>query len=393
MNLGNGVFYRRYGDITYVRNVPQRMDYIFNGIASDFLDYIKCHPNCKIEDLCNALAEEYELDNRFLFDEDMKSFASELNEIGILHKINKPQPEEDLRDYVRSVVKETRNIFSATIEITYRCNERCIHCYVDDKIDKNQELTLAEHEKLLDELWELGCHNILLTGGEVTLREDFLDIVQIAIQKGFCVDVYTNGLKLTETHIKRLASLYVNSVSFSLYGPNEKIHDAITGVPGSFNRSLFNLMMCKCAGIDTFIKTVVMKQNYSYLEEIMELGKLIGVSVNTSMVITASHTGRDSKQFRLMDAKKYQHVTELSLEYESNNEFLVNVEGHEIGLCGAGSISLSIDPFGNVAPCNAIYKSMGNIREKSLRDIWEQSPILDFLNNLRRCFHKRLSKV
>ena len=385
MELANGIFYRQYGDITLLRNVPKRMDYVFSGIVSDFLDYIKLNPGCEISHLCDSLSKEYALEDRLSFDEDMRVFAEQLTEVGILRKIEekKTQPDEDLREQARSIARDEHLIFSATLEITYRCNEKCIHCYVDDKVDESQELTLAEYDKLLDELWDLGCHNILLTGGEITVRKDFLDIVEMAVKKGFCVDVYSNGLALNAKHIERLASLCVNSVSFSLYGPDAKTHDAITGILGSFERSLFSLMMCKCAGIDIYVKTPVMKQNYASLEELMNLGKMLGVEICTSMVVTASHSGCPAEHFRLMDSKKYQHVTELALEFEPDNEVLVSEYGHEVGLCGAGAISLSIDPFGNVMPCNAIYIPMGNIRDKSLREIWENAPLLDFLKNLK----------
>lgn len=75
------------------------------------------------------------------------------------------------------------------------------------------------------------------------------------------VDIYTNGLYVDDGMMDRLISLRPNSISFSFYGGKAEDHDAVTGVPGSFEKSLRTMMTCKCAGIDTFIKTVVIKQN------------------------------------------------------------------------------------------------------------------------------------
>lgn len=383
MKLEKGVYFRQYGDITYLRHVGQRRDFILGGIANDFLEFVRSHPGCSTDELSAALAKEYELDDPEEFVHDMSSFEQELTELCILENPMGKKVEESVIDYVRNMALAEGKFYSATLEITYLCNENCVHCYADSDIDLSKELTLAEYRNLLDQLWELGCMEILFTGGEVTLRKDFLDIISYAVEKGFVVDVYTNGLALKQEHILRLAELCVNSVSFSVYGPDPQTHDGITGVPGSFDQALKNMLLCKCAGLDTYAKTVVMNQNYDGLEDLFRLGQLAGISINTSMVVTASHKGRPADGFRLMDPEKYKTVTELSMKYDISGDASPCPDGHEIGLCGAGSFSLSVDPYGNVMPCNAIHLAMGNIRQKSLREIRDDAPLLHTLSELR----------
>ena len=125
-----------------------------------------------------------------------------------------------------------------------------------------------------------------------------------------------------------------------------------------------------------------MKQNYDVLEELLQFSKIAGISINTSMVVTTSHKGMPSYCFRLMDAEKYQRVTELSVLYDIVEGNVVCPEGHDPGLCRAGITGLSVDPYGNVMPCNAINESMGNIREKSLADIRSSAPLLKELSEL-----------
>lgn len=382
MRLERGIFFRQYGGITYLRHVGQRKDYLFDGIAYDVLYYLRENPDCQLQDMCNDLAEDYDLDNREAFDNDIADFVERLNISGILAQPSALHSSDFLREQVRSECIRQNQLFSLTLETTYRCNEHCIHCYVDDEASEEQELTLYEYKSLLDEAWEIGCINVLLTGGEVSMRSDFLDIAEYASSKGFCVDIYTNGLTLQPKQIQRMVKICVNSVSFSLYGPNAKIHDSITQIPGSFERSLRSALLCKCAGLDVFVKTVVMKQNYDALEELLQLGRIAGISINTSMVVTASHRGKPAERFRLMDAGKYQHVTELSVKYDIAEGEAICPEGHDVGLCNAGITGLSIDPYGNVMPCNALHESMGNIRERSLAEIRSLAPLLKELSTL-----------
>lgn len=382
MELEHGVYFQQYGDVTYLRHTGQRKDYLFGGSAKSILDYLAAHPGCKVNELLASLSDEYDLEDDPAFQTEVEEFVQQLEEKGILKNERPKVVEPDLPSYARKLAVQNHQLFSVTLELTYRCNERCVHCYVDDPIDSRQELSLAEYQSLFDELLELGCMDVLLTGGEVTMRKDFLEIAQCAVDKGLCVDIYTNGLSLSTSQIERLAAMGLNSVSFSLYGPDAESHDAITKIPGSFDRTMRSILMCKCAGIDVYAKTVVMKQNYDKLEELMRLGKLLGISINIGLMVSVSHGGKPADMFRLMDPEKYQKAIELVHTYDAEGDCQLEPEGHDPALCGAGSTGLSIDPYGNVMPCNAFHESMGNIRSCSLKEIWNDAPFLKTLSRL-----------
>ena len=88
-----------------------------------------------------------------------------------------------------------RQLYSATLEITYRCNEKCIHCYVvePDNLDLSRELNTQEYIKILDELYDLNCLHIVFTGGDPFVRTDFIEIYNYARSKNFAVDIFTNA--------------------------------------------------------------------------------------------------------------------------------------------------------------------------------------------------------
>lgn len=148
------------------------------------------------------------------------------------------------------------------IELTYRCNEKCKHCYVaDEEKNEQQELTYEQYVKILDDLRRMNVLHVTFTGGEVAVRNDFVQIVEYAIGLGFAVEIYSNGIGFTEDILEALDRLHPRSVSFSLYSGNEEEHDALTQVKGSFRRTLYSLMRLKCAGIFVKIEDLLQQKS------------------------------------------------------------------------------------------------------------------------------------
>lgn len=391
MKIIDGIYFYECGEYTYLRNVNDAKDYLFNMIAYDILDCIRQNPGCQEEDICEALAEIYEVADMNTLREDVKEFVAELAaEHLIMEEQEMFSQKTGICDRIEEMCQRDGRLYSATLELTYRCNEKCVHCYVDGvcKEDEKRELTLDEYRSLLDQLKSMGCIRLLLTGGEVCLRKDFLEIVQYAVSSGFLVDIYSNGIGMTDDQFDKLCALKVNSVSFSLYSADAKVHDSITNIPGSYEKTLKRLMMFKCAGIDTFVKTVVIQQNLDSLKGLFELGKRLNISVNPATNISDSYTGVSKKDFRLNDQvqrifaaqllQKYDPVTRQALYRDVNN-----------AVCRAGITTLSIDPYGGVHPCLAFAESAGSVRENFLKDIWEQSPLM---NRLRTFIFRDLSE-
>ena len=107
-----------------------------------------------------------------------------------------------LKLHNKAVTAEKRIPINATIDVTHRCNNRCVHCYcslpVNDEKAISEELSTEEIEKLFDELRDMGCLWLLITGGEPLLRPDFRDIYLSAKRHGFIITVFTNGTLIDE---------------------------------------------------------------------------------------------------------------------------------------------------------------------------------------------------
>lgn len=385
MKLVPGVYFYRRGDRVYLRNVNEKRDFLFTSIAFDILSYIKAHPGCQAEAVCRHLLESYDVEDTQDFREDIRFFVQDLAAGHILEEEAAASAglHQSISDRVDELSCEQGLLSSASLELTYRCSERCIHCYVDDcKEAPEPELSLEEYRNILHQLRELGCIRLLLTGGEVCLRKDFIEIARYAVSLGFLVDVYSNGISMTDEQFDALCEMKVNSVSFSLYSGEAAVHDAITKVPGSFERTLKRAMMFKCAGVDTYIKTVVIQQNLDSLESLYRLGKRIGIDVKAATSIADTHTGRSAAAYRLDRQEQRVRAIRLIGRYEPQPK-AVEKRDLDAYICKAGVTAISVDPYGGVHPCLAFTTAAGSLRKSSLEEIWKNAPLMRRVRSLR----------
>lgn len=277
-------------------------------------------------------------------------------------------------------------LFSAHWEVTYRCNERCVHCYnpgaahtpTERPERETEELTPAEAVSLLDDLREVGVLRLTLSGGEVMLRHDFWDLVAAARARGFSVNVYTNGLKLDEAACDRLAALWPSTVSISVYSADADAHDAITGVPGSFQKSVRALEWLHERGIKTYLKSTQMKHTVGGYARVNELAARLGAGGEVDMMMSAAVDGASAP------LALAQHAPEELVVLAATPGSPLDVGDASSGygrqdrdpkatVCGAGTSSMGIDPTGGINPCNSLPIPVGSHRTHGFREIWRAS--------------------
>ncbi|MBO4400249.1 MAG: PqqD family peptide modification chaperone [Selenomonadaceae bacterium] len=381
MKLAPGISFHAFGEKVYLHSIDSQKDYIFDGIALDVLNYFRENPDGSVQDLCAHIAGIYAVDDLDELQRDIQEFVGELVSEKILHKgtpLNDNMWSNKIPMEVAEEFAREHKLFSLSFELTYRCVERCIHCYIDDapKFCADNELTLDEYKKILTQAREMGCVSILFTGGEILLRKDLCDIVEFATSLGFIVNLYTTGVGLTDEIFERLCAAKVDGISVSLYSGIAAEHDKITGVKGSFEKTLKATLMFKSAGVNTFIKCVAMKQNFDSLKSLFELGRRLKLYVTVSPRIISGHESKCAADYALGDLELYKKFYELNKQYvpaDLSAPRFSREQMLERASCGAGINSLSIDPFGGVRPCNTFHQTFGSVREDSLQNIWEQS--------------------
>jgi radical SAM protein with 4Fe4S-binding SPASM domain len=286
-----------------------------------------------------------------------------------------------------------RNIpISVQVDLTYRCNERCVHCYLDH--DDHGEMTTAEIKHLFDEMAEAGVFILTLSGGEIFLRKDFFELLEYARRTlMFCVKLKTNALLIREREAARIRDLGVESVQISIYSHRPEVHDAITLVPGSLKRSLDAVRFLKSQGLRVIIANVLMTQNMQDYPGVRALAEELGVESTLDPTITPMMDGDRSVLGLGVNRESLREVfRDTSLVGDVEEFCAISTNPDESALenlpCSAGHTSCYVSPYGDVFPCVQFPIPTGNVRKQRFIDIWRDS---DAMNDVRSIRLKDLS--
>ena len=180
------------------------------------------------------------------------------------------------------------------MELTYRCNVRCKHCYLSfghTGIAGLSELTFEEIRRIIDEIVEAGTLYLLLTGGEPIIRRDFLDIYRYAKTKGLLVILFTNGTMLTPSIADVLAEYRPHNVEITLYGFTQQTYESVTGVPGSHARCYQGIDLLLERDIKLGLKTVVLSINQHEFQQMKTFSEERGLSFRYDPLINPGLNG------------------------------------------------------------------------------------------------------
>ncbi|HVO61376.1 MAG TPA: radical SAM protein [Terriglobales bacterium] len=287
---------------------------------------------------------------------------------------------------------------SVHLDVTYRCNERCLHCYLDH--EDHGEMTLAEIKDVLAQLADAGTFVVSLSGGEVFMRRDFFDIVEYARQLLFSVKIKTNGVMVRDMEARRLAELGVHNVQISIYSDRPEVHDGITKLPGSLKRSLEAIRLLIAHGVRVTIANVLMTANLFDDSGVLKLAKEMGVSYTLDPMVTPKLDGDTSvlalraPLWALQKAVRNQELTGAAGGDSLSSPAALDGIAEDLP-CTAGHNSCYISPYGDVFPCVQFPLPSGNVRQQKFLDIWKDSRQLQQVRSLRnhdlstcsRCSH------
>jgi len=276
--------------------------------------------------------------------------------------------------------------FSVQVDLTYRCNEQCVHCYLDH--DDHGEMTTAEIKNLLKEMAEAGVFTLTFSGGEIFLRKDFFEILECARELTFCIKLKTNALLVREAQAARLRDLGVSSIQVSIYSHRPEVHDAITKVKGSLRRSINAIRFLKSQGLRVIMANVLMVQNMEDHHGVRALAAELGAEYSLDPTITPMMDGDRS----ILDL----NAGEAALRQLFRDEAYVgNVEefcapqpapdesSMDALPCSAGHTACYVSPYGEFYPCVQFPLSCGNVRQQKFIDIWRDSERLKEVRSIR----------
>ncbi|MGH7986886.1 MAG: radical SAM/SPASM domain-containing protein [Candidatus Binataceae bacterium] len=272
------------------------------------------------------------------------------------------------------------------LDLTYRCNERCVHCYLDH--DDLGEMTYEEIHRLLGQMAEAGVFILTLSGGEPLLRKDFFAILRRASVLGFNIKLKTNALLIHEREAALIRELGVDSIQVSVYSHRPEVHDAITKVKGSLERSLKAIRFMVSQELRVTLATPLMRQNVADYPRVQALARELGAQFELDPTITP-HLNGDRSLLSLNVARE-----DLARVLHDENvvgnvaEFCAPPAPADASVldevpCSAGHSYCYVSPYGEVYPCVQFPLPSGNVRHQDFIDIWKNSPQLNEVRTIR----------
>jgi len=296
-------------------------------------------------------------------------------------------------DTIRRIWNENI-LYAALVELTYRCNLDCYFCYNDTAL-RGVPLTFAQYRRFFEDLRDLGTLDLTLTGGEPLAHPEFFALGRLARDLGFVVRVKSNAHALRGKLAQRMKDeVDPFVIEVSLHGATPETHDRQTRVPGSFVRLVGNLREARAMGLRIKLNSPVTLWNEHEGEAIHGLAEELGAPIDFDPLVTRRDNGDAEPQqiapsreglARLIQLQRERRITSrakqagtapLAAQAAADPPTTVR-EKH----CGAGSSSITVDPFGNVYPCVQWRRRMGNLHEDSITTLWQHS---DELTEVRR---------
>lgn len=273
---------------------------------------------------------------------------------------------------------QSDRVIKAQLELTYRCNLHCVHCYTDPYNSREffpKELSLGEVTRILDEMADLEILYLNLTGGEIFTQPHFFEIYDYAYRKGFLLMLYTNGTMITKAIIERLAQSPPFSIDISCHSVNEAAFDRFTQVPGSFRQFQKGMELLRHSGLPFCFKTTGMNWNKEELPQIRQFVESFGQPFKFSTSLSPRLNGDLSSLDYRLTPDEIRELEEKVLFASQDDDpchetprWTPFAPPERLYRCGCATNSIHISAWGELGTCTMQYEHRASLRDYSLKD-------------------------
>jgi len=278
--------------------------------------------------------------------------------------------------------------FNIQFEVTKACPLKCAHCFNNSGEVRNKELNTEEIRLVMDKLKDMGVKKVMLTGGEVTTRRDFIKIVEMATERFLGISIATNGYFIDEKIAKELSRFKNRMVVQVSIDGAEKNHNKIRGVKDSFQRAVAAIKSMADNGIPVIVATTFNELNFEDMEYITKLSKEIGAKqITYAMTCDIGRAKENSNIIGTIDPRKILEKGAEMHEKYSDNTFWVkndevddNIRTNKLKSCGRGCSQICVRENGDVSPCIQFNLSYGNLKNQDINEIFDYRRIAPIVN-------------
>ncbi|MGD0465696.1 MAG: radical SAM protein [Gammaproteobacteria bacterium] len=372
-------------------------DEFFGGIAYDRVERDYLHLDPLAMRIIKKPTVPLSADEQLVFDTDNKEVSmifSELNSLGLIESVC----------FFNNKIKS--GMLSAPIriflEITYKCPEKCLHCYTNSGKKRTNELNLEEKFSIIDQMCNMGCFRLSIAGGEPLVDRDFFPVVERALANNIDISFSTSGTPITERLAKQIAELDIRTVNISLDGWDEASYEQVRG-SGRFKymvRGIKNLR--KYYSNKIAAKCTLMTTNIKHLDRIIKMAEDLEFDVvkfdcirpsgrakqTTTLLPTPNEYLESIKMLANIyncNASKIKIVLPLNPYQKVTKDTPSTIDDLGFG-CYAGKESFCITAEGNIQPCTSFGANMyidGNVRECKLLDVWMSGASMKLFRGLK----------
>jgi radical SAM protein with 4Fe4S-binding SPASM domain len=283
----------------------------------------------------------------------------------------------DFSQRVHEQASSQQRVIKAQLELTYRCNLHCRHCYTDPYNHKDffpRELMLDEIHRLLDEMQQIGIVWLNLTGGDIFMHPQFFEIYEAAVRKGFLLQLYTNGTLFTKAVIERLQEMPPFTIDISCHSVTEEPFDWFTQIPGSFRAFTRGLELLRESGLPFTFKTKAMNWNRHEIPAIRQFVESFGQNFGFTTSLSPRLNGElSSLTYRMApddvaSLHEDQSASEGDEESCSLSTMLQIPDTDRLYRCGCGTDTIHINAWGELGSCTLQYERRVSLRTHRLAD-------------------------
>jgi MoaA/NifB/PqqE/SkfB family radical SAM enzyme len=414
-------FIRRYGDVGYITSKSDFGDRVVDFSGAVFLTALSRTPQ-SLDELTTKIAQSFVGADALVLKKDAAEFYAMLEEDGFIvsgntaDELNRKdtrffyaalepktikndftpvllRAEKTTQEFLNDHFKDKPCLTSLQIELTSKCNERCVHCYIPHE-NKIADIDDGLFYDVLDQCRDMGLLNLTLSGGEPLLHRHFLDFLRKAKEYDFSINILSNLTLLNDEIIAEMKANRLSSVQVSLYSMNPEIHDAITKMPGSFVKTRDAILKLIENDIPLQISCPTMKQNKDSYVDVLNWAQEHRVRAVTDYIMMARYdhtTGNLDNRLSLDEVEKVINDiigNDQSYQEEMKTADFDKADSRDTSndiVCGVCVSSLCMIANGSMYPCAGWQDYVcGNVREAPLREIWENSPKVKYLRGLRK---------
>ena len=412
-------------ELGYISNQLTKYDRTYNESGAVFLSQISRQPK-DVRTIVDSILSIYsEVDSKTIAN-DFMSFVEELSEsqfvvtgesieeleqkdLTFSYSLNNPKTFTDYypQKTKQKVKSDTEEFFlrhdqrkprlaSLQFELTSRCNERCIHCYIPNgKKNAGFDMSFEKFKYILDQYAEMGGLQVTLSGGEALMNKDIVKMLWYCREKDMQISLLTNLISLKKELIPILKDVNLSLIQVSLYSMNAEKHDFITTVKGSFEKTKTAIEKLHNADIPVQISCPIMKANKDGYDEVMKYAQKLRMKAQTDYIMMAQadlNTSNLANRISIEETEKViRDIMENDVDYQTETlaqEPLSSIseeEFAEMPLCGAGLNDLCVTVNGDIYPCAGWQGFVvGNVFRESLKEIWEHSPKLEQIRKIKQ---------